>query len=161
MNHYIVLGGLRGYLPNFCEPTLTIREAAAIAAQIHDLSESYVYKHLTRDRFMDLDLHKHGNEYIELTKCTCNEPHIHQDQLTEEQFRKEYPEFYTQPRQRRLAYDYYTVEIPEDIDDPEERARLAFIMAEEQARLYCIPCEWVILSDDGYTVKVRRTRRKV
>ena len=62
----------------------------------------------------------------------------------------------------KLVYDYYTVEVPSDVtDDIEERNNLIFMQAEDQAKLYVIPCTWEILADDGNTAKVRRTRRVV
>ena len=59
------------------------------------------------------------------------------------------------------AYDYYDVDIPSDYsEDTEERAQQAFIQAEELTRLYCLPCRWSVVSDDGETVRVCRKRHK-
>lgn len=60
-----------------------------------------------------------------------------------------------------FEYDYYDVHLGEySLDNQEERNRVAFILAEEQSRLYAIPCEWTILSDNGDCVRVRRKRYK-
>ncbi len=60
----------------------------------------------------------------------------------------------------RLKYDYYNINIPSDMsDNPEERGDLAIHQAREIAKLYCIPCDWTIISDDGEMVRVRRRRR--
>lgn len=60
-----------------------------------------------------------------------------------------------------FEYDYYDVYLGGyAVDDQDERNRVAFILAEEQSRLYAIPCEWTILSDDGDRVRVRRKRYK-
>lgn len=51
----------------------------------------------------------------------------------------------------------FTVNIPSDCsNEPEERYRLAFIAAEEEATTYRIPCEWAIESDDGENIVVLR-----
>jgi hypothetical protein len=77
--HYVVMAGLRGYMPSCCYSVDTIKEGASIMAQIHGLSENYVYNQLVGDWFMDLDLHKHGNEYISIDLCECEDPSIHND----------------------------------------------------------------------------------
>ena len=59
------------------------------------------------------------------------------------------------------VYDYYDVDIPDDFStDPDERGQQAFIQAEHRTRLYCIPCLWRVVSDDGQTVRVCRIRNK-
>lgn len=55
--------------------------------------------------------------------------------------------------------DYYTVYVPPDITDPTDRVLIALAEAEDKTRLYCIPCNWDVLSDNGQDVVVRRTRR--
>lgn len=60
---------------------------------------------------------------------------------------------------KKFTYDYYTIDLPSDVtDDKEERANLAFLQAEEITRIYAMPCEWFIVSDDGNTIIVRRKR---
>ena len=51
----------------------------------------------------------------------------------------------------------FIVNIPADIDDPQERIRIAFLEAENQSNVYALPCLWEIISDDGETVKVHHT----
>jgi uncharacterized protein GlcG (DUF336 family) len=59
----------------------------------------------------------------------------------------------------QYCYDYYHIDVPSDYsEDPEERAETAINEARERARLYCIPCTWTIIDDDGETVLVRRKR---
>ena len=61
----------------------------------------------------------------------------------------------------KRTYDYYEVNIPHDCSsEPEERGQLAFMEAEERAKLYAIPCLWRVVEDDGETVKVCRIRNK-
>lgn len=69
-----------------------------------------------------------------------------------------------EPRARpaipRTVYDYYAVDLGGLIADEEDRANIAMMEARERARLYVMPCEWQILSDDGDMVRVRRKRRR-
>lgn len=59
----------------------------------------------------------------------------------------------------KLVRDYYEVEVPSDYsENPEERAHVAFAQAETRTRLYCLPCLWAAIRDDGEMVTVRRTR---
>lgn len=58
-----------------------------------------------------------------------------------------------------MKYDYYTIEVPSDITGPEERASIAIAEAREAAKVYAVPAEWKVLSDDGTTVRVRRRRK--
>jgi hypothetical protein len=62
---------------------------------------------------------------------------------------------------KNFKYDYYMIDLPEDVCDQESRAALAIYLAREQAALYVIPCEWSILWDDGNKVRVRRKRLKI
>lgn len=60
-----------------------------------------------------------------------------------------------------VVHDYYEIDIPADFTDPQERFDLAVSEARERTRIYAMPCNWVLLSDDGHTVKVRRDRRRM
>ncbi len=62
------------------------------------------------------------------------------------------------PHSRRVVHDYYRIDIPSDIDDPQERGRLAILEAEERARVWARPCQWEVIADNGAIVTVRRTR---
>jgi hypothetical protein len=61
---------------------------------------------------------------------------------------------------KRFAYDYFDVDVPDDVGDADERHRVAFLMAEEMSQIYAIPCVWYIVSDDGNTVRVGRKRNR-
>ena len=53
--------------------------------------------------------------------------------------------------------EMFTVNVPSDYStDPKERARVAFIAAEEQAETYKVPCTWNIESDNGEDMVVSR-----
>jgi hypothetical protein len=58
----------------------------------------------------------------------------------------------------KLVYDYYDVDLPSDCCDESERFDLAVNQAREMARLYVMPCEWRLVSDDGESVRVCRVR---
>ena len=66
----------------------------------------------------------------------------------------------TTGREMKAHHDYYTVLVPLDAEtDPEKRANIAFIEAEERTRVYHSPCEWRILWDNPTTglMRVKRT----
>ncbi len=60
---------------------------------------------------------------------------------------------------KKYAYDYYDIDIPDDCyDTEEERLTLAFIAAEQAARLWTIPSVWYIVKDDENNLRVCRKR---
>lgn len=65
---------------------------------------------------------------------------------------------------RQFRYDYYVVSVPRDCADTiEELAQIAVSQAEENTRLYCIPCIWeakLICGDLESTNVVFQVRRK-
>lgn len=61
----------------------------------------------------------------------------------------------------RFVYDYYNVDIPPDCEaDPEKRFDLAVLEAGDRARLYVMPCNWILISDDGHNVRVCHKRHR-
>ena len=79
--HYIAMGGLRGCLPNFCDVYWDRNDAIEYACFIHDIGPySKFRKQLKKFGFADLDLGKHGNEYMEVAECHCLEPWVHSDE---------------------------------------------------------------------------------
>lgn len=62
------------------------------------------------------------------------------------------------PAGRTCKYDYYNVNVPEDITDRGDREFIAITTARENARIYATPCDWRVMSDNGVTVRVRRRR---
>ena len=77
--HYIAMAGLSGYMPSYCQSHDTIKNAIEDLASIHELSPNYMRKAMGSAHYMNLNLHKHGNEYAEITECHCNEPEVHND----------------------------------------------------------------------------------
>lgn len=79
--HYIAMGGLSGCLPQFCEVFWDRSDAVEYACEIHDLGPySKFRKELKRNGFVYLDVHKHGNEYMEVVECNCCEPWVHSEE---------------------------------------------------------------------------------
>lgn len=56
-------------------------------------------------------------------------------------------------------YDYYNIEIPLDCEENKERRfELAILEAKERTRLFCLPCNWRLISDNGEIIKICRER---
>ena len=76
--HFIAMAGICGCLPNFCESYKTKKGAVETLAAIHELSKRAT-RELSRDCYLSLDIHKHGNEYAEIQECNCDSPEDHND----------------------------------------------------------------------------------
>lgn len=58
-------------------------------------------------------------------------------------------------------YEYYTVNIPSDCEsDPGRRFDLAVMQLRESTRIYRMPCNWRLISDNGEDVKICRESNK-
>jgi hypothetical protein len=68
MSHFHILAGLRGYLPIYSVVFETLESTVEAATTVHDLSEEQA-EELYRDLEIELDIHKHGNEYIQIFEC--------------------------------------------------------------------------------------------
>lgn len=78
--HYIALAGLHGCMPNYCEAFDTESDAIHALLDLHELSSRSVYAmELRHNGYTELRLHKHGNEYAEVTFCDCDDPDQHSD----------------------------------------------------------------------------------
>ena len=80
MKHYIGMAGLHGCLPQYCEVYDTYEEAAEGLAFLHELGRDRI-RRLRMDGYLELNLHRDGNEYCEITECECSTPEIHSDSL--------------------------------------------------------------------------------
>jgi hypothetical protein len=58
----------------------------------------------------------------------------------------------------RYRYDYYRVDVPEDVGTMKERCSVAIETARERATLYVVPCAWEVLTIAGERFTVRRKR---
>jgi len=78
MTHYIATAGLRGYLPNYCECYETEADAVQALADLHDLGRDRT-RRLKRDLWLDLNIHRDGNEYAQVEPCECDTPEDHSE----------------------------------------------------------------------------------
>jgi len=76
--HYIAMAGLHGYMPNMCESHETYEGAVDSLASLHDLGKNRRAE-LKRNGYIELNLHRDGNEYAEITECDCGDPESHND----------------------------------------------------------------------------------
>jgi len=84
MKHWIAMAGMRGCMPHYCEAHRTKADAVEDLLVIHDDAEvgrPRVKSQLTRkgDTWACIDLHKWGNEILEVVCCDCDEPWVHSD----------------------------------------------------------------------------------
>lgn len=78
--HYIVGGGLLGCLYSHCASFSTKTECYDYIASIYDLSPNYVARKMRQTGFrMDWFDGIHGNDYVEITECYCDDPDCHND----------------------------------------------------------------------------------
>lgn len=68
MAHYHALAGLHGCMPTVNDVCETYEQAVDSLAETHELSIRKT-RELKRDGYLKLNLHKHGNEYCEITEC--------------------------------------------------------------------------------------------
>jgi hypothetical protein len=76
--HYIGGAGLHGYLYQTCDVYDSVKDAAESLASIHELGVTRTAR-LKRDCYLELNLHRDGNEYCEITECDCDNPSDHSD----------------------------------------------------------------------------------
>jgi hypothetical protein len=76
--HFIAMAGLHGYMPTVCEALPTAKEATDFLADIHEIGKRR-RRELRRDLYLELDVHRDGNEYCEIVECTCSNPEVHCD----------------------------------------------------------------------------------
>jgi len=88
--HYIAIAGPYGCLPNHCQGHRSRGEAILSLIDLHDLPERGTKSiQLKVDGYTDLDLATQGNEYAEVTECTCDEPWVHSDTDTPKDWEEE------------------------------------------------------------------------
>ncbi len=66
--HYHAHAGLCGYLPNYTSTHRTYKDAVEDLANLHDLGKRRRAV-LNRDGYLDMNIHRDGNEYCEITEC--------------------------------------------------------------------------------------------
>ena len=76
---WIGMAGLKGCMPQYCELFESQEDAEDTLAQIHEFDDSGINhsrrlrQELRRDGYVDLDIHKHGNEYAAVKEHTLGE----------------------------------------------------------------------------------------
>jgi len=93
--HYIGMAGLRGYMPNHCGLYDSFDGACESLIEMHDVGwemldgeklilavEAFegAEEDLHEFGFATLNLHIHGNEYMQVTECNCSTPWEHSNQ---------------------------------------------------------------------------------
>ena len=76
--HFIGMAGLYGYLPIYCDFFDSYNDAVESLADLHELGKKRRAE-LKKNGFIELNLHKDGNEYAEITECDCSDPSQHSD----------------------------------------------------------------------------------
>lgn len=76
--HWIGMAGLHGCLPQTCGVYDSAEDAADSLADLHELGKRRRAE-LRRDLYIELNIHRDGNEYAEITECECNDPACHSD----------------------------------------------------------------------------------
>jgi hypothetical protein len=80
MKHYIGMAGLRGCIPNYCEVYPDRKSAIESLADLHELGQHSKFRQELRQTGTSyLNLHTHGNEYMEIVDCDCNTPWEHSE----------------------------------------------------------------------------------
>ena len=74
--HYIATAGLHGCLPNYCASHDDYESAVDDLASLHELGKTRTAT-LRRTGSLELNIHRDGNEYCEITECDCADPDCH------------------------------------------------------------------------------------
>lgn len=72
-NQYVAHAGLHGYMPNCSEVYDSYLAAVESMALLHELGRRRRAQ-LRRDGYLELNLHRDGNEYIEIVEGNSYEP---------------------------------------------------------------------------------------
>lgn len=76
--HYIAMAGLHGCLPQYCQSHETFNNAVEDLVSLHELAVDRALR-LKKEGYLELNLHRDGNEYCEITECNCDNPEQHND----------------------------------------------------------------------------------
>ena len=76
--HWIGMAGLHGCLPATCGSYDTRDNACEGLADSHELGRNR-RRELRRNGYLELNIRRDGNEYIEITECDCASPEGHND----------------------------------------------------------------------------------
>ena len=76
--HYVGMAGLHGCLPNYCNSYDSYQDAVEDLASLHELGKGRKGQ-LKKNGYLELNLHRDGNEYCEIEECNCEDPECHND----------------------------------------------------------------------------------
>lgn len=76
--HYIVMAGLHGCMPNYCASHSNRQNAIEDGICLSELGRDRA-RAFARDLYIELNLRRDGNEYMEISECDCSTPEIHND----------------------------------------------------------------------------------
>lgn len=76
--HYIGMAGLHGCMPNTSGSYETYNDAVESLADLHELGKNRRME-LKKNGYIELNIHKDGNEYAEVVECDCDNPEDHDD----------------------------------------------------------------------------------
>ena len=76
--HYIAMAGLHGCMSNYSAAHDDYNSAVDDLVALHELGRNRAAQ-LRRDAYLELSLHRDGNEYAEVTECDCASPDDHSE----------------------------------------------------------------------------------
>lgn len=76
--HFIAMAGLHGCIPIYCDVFPNYASAVESLAQIHELGKNRT-RELRRNGYLELNLGRDGNEYAEISECSCDNPQEHSE----------------------------------------------------------------------------------
>lgn len=87
-DHYILLGGEHGCLPDYCAAFKTYADAVNDAAQLYELGRRRV-RELRASGNLELNPGRDGASYCEIVSCDCDKPWTHSEMDSEDNWRDE------------------------------------------------------------------------
>lgn len=85
-DHYILMGGEHGCLPDYCAAFKTHDDAVDDAAQLYELGQRRI-RELRRTDYLELNPRRDGASYCEIIPCACATPWQHSETDSEENWR--------------------------------------------------------------------------
>jgi hypothetical protein len=76
--HYIGMAGISGCIPSTCDVFETYDDAVDSLGSLHELGRKRSAQ-FRKNGYIELNLHKDGNEYAEIVECDCDDPSQHSD----------------------------------------------------------------------------------
>jgi hypothetical protein len=78
--HFIIMAGLHGCIPQYCASHDTYAGAVEDGIALSDICPSGPKaREFRKNGYVELNIHRDGNEYMEIEECNCDTPEIHND----------------------------------------------------------------------------------